>query len=72
MKIPSYFALGQLTPVNLGIGAAMIPLAIATNFLGVWMLKRVPHDAFYRIAYVLMLALGVMLVRSAVVDLGWF
>ena len=54
-----------------GIGAAMIPLAIATNFLGVWMLKRVPHDAFYRIAYVLMLALGVMLVRSAIVDMGW-
>jgi uncharacterized protein len=69
MKIPSYFALGQLTWANLSIGAAMIPLAIATNFLGVWLVKRVPTEAFYRIAYVLMLALGVMLVRSAVVAL---
>ena len=41
------------------------------HFRGVWMLKRVPHDAFYRIAYVLMLTLGVLLVRSAVGDLGW-
>jgi uncharacterized membrane protein YfcA len=71
MKIPSYWSLGQLTWENISTGLLLVPLAVATNFLGVWMLRRVPHDTFYRIAYVLMTAIGLALVRSGLVQMGW-
>jgi hypothetical protein len=69
LKIPAYFALGQLTPSNIGIGVAFIPLAIATNYLGVWLLRRVPEIIFYRIAYVLVVALAVELIREGILEL---
>ncbi len=69
LKIPSYFALGQLTWANLSVGLALVPLAIATNFLGVWLVHRVPVETFYRIAYGLIFLLGVVLVRSAAMAL---
>jgi hypothetical protein len=69
LKIPSYFALGQMTWANLSVGLALVPLAIATNFLGVFLVRRVSMEAFYRIAYVLILAIGLELVRSAGVAL---
>ncbi len=65
MKIPSYFTLGQLTWQNMSVGIALIPLAVITNFLGVWLVRRVSHDAFYRIAYVLIAVLAVELIRSS-------
>lgn len=69
LKIPAYAALGQLTIANLAIGAALIPLAIATNTLGVWLVRRIPHETFYRIAYVLIFVLSLELIRSGIVDL---
>jgi uncharacterized membrane protein YfcA len=71
LKWPSYWVLGQVTRENMIAGAALIPLAIATNFLGVWLVRRVSTVTFYRIAYVLMLAIGVTLVRSALIQMGW-
>jgi uncharacterized membrane protein YfcA len=71
MKIPSYWSLGQLTAENVMAGVALVPLAVATNFLGVWLLRRVPQDTFYRIAYALMLAIGLALVRSGLKEMGW-
>jgi len=65
MKIPSYAALGQLTWTNIVTGIALIPLAVATNFLGVYLVRRVSVEAFYRIAYVLIFALGCELIRGA-------
>jgi len=69
IKIPSYFALGQLTSTNMAAGLALVPLAIATNFLGVYLVRRVSMEAFYRIAYVLIFLIGCALVRSAAVAL---
>jgi uncharacterized membrane protein YfcA len=71
MKIPSYWTLGQLTFENISTGLLLVPLAIATNFLGVWMLRRVPQATFYRIAYVLMTAIGLALIRSGLVEMGY-
>jgi uncharacterized membrane protein YfcA len=72
MKLPSYIALHQITAENMTAGFALVPLAIATNFFGVWLVHRVSPKAFYRIAYALMLILGIVLIRSAVLDLAWF
>jgi uncharacterized membrane protein YfcA len=51
MKVVPYFALGQLSRENLMISATLLPLAIATNFLGFWLVRRTPTGPFYRIAY---------------------
>ena len=69
LKLVPYIALGQLTWSNTAIGVALIPLAVATNFLGVYLVRRVSMEAFYRIAYVLIFALGCELIRSASVAL---
>lgn len=69
MKVPAYLALGSLTWENVSIGLALVPLAAVTNFLGVYLVRRVSMQAFYRVAYVLVLLLGLELVRSATVAL---
>jgi uncharacterized membrane protein YfcA len=69
MKIPSYLALGQLTWENLSVGFALTPLALATNFLGLWLVRRVSMEAFYRIAYVLIFLIACELLRSGVTHL---
>ena len=38
---------------------------------GVWMVRRVSTELFYRIAYVLMFIIAVELIRSSVVNLWW-
>ena len=61
MKVVPYFALGQFSARNLATSAILLPLAVATNFLGIWLVRITPTDRFYRIAYVLMLLIGVAL-----------
>ncbi len=64
MKIAPYFALGQLSTENLAISAALLPLAVATNFLGIWLVRRTPTELFYRIAYVLVFLISLELIRA--------
>ena len=61
MKIVPYFALGQFSPRNLVTSAVLLPLAVVTNFLGIWLVTKTPTERFYRIAYVLMLLIAVAL-----------
>ena len=51
MRVVPYFALGQLNADNLKISLALLPLAIATNFLGIWLVQRISTELFYKIAY---------------------
>jgi uncharacterized protein len=69
LKIPAYGALGQLTPDNLAIGAALLPVAVVANYAGIWLVRRTPTELFYRIVYVLMFLIAVELIRSSVSDL---
>jgi uncharacterized protein len=62
MKVVPYLALGQFSARNLVTSAILLPLAVATNFLGIWLVRITPTDRFYRIAYVLMLLIGLALV----------
>lgn len=66
MKVVPYFALGQFTAENLATSALLLPLAIATNFFGIWLVRRVPHETFYKIAYALMFLISLELIRSGV------
>jgi uncharacterized protein len=61
MKIVPYFMLGQFTPQNLSTSLALLPIAIAANFAGVWLVRRTPTEVFYRIAYVLLLMISLTL-----------
>jgi uncharacterized membrane protein YfcA len=53
--------LGQFTARNLSTSVALLPIAIAANFAGVWLVRRTPTEIFYRIAYVLLLMISVTL-----------
>jgi len=39
----------------------LLPLAVATNFLGIWLVRITPTEQFYRIAYLLMLLIAIAL-----------
>ncbi len=45
MRVVPYFALGQLNRANLKISLVLLPLAIATNFLGFWLVLRIADRA---------------------------
>jgi uncharacterized membrane protein YfcA len=61
MKVIPYFALGQFSARNLVTSAVLLPLAVATNLLGIWLVRITPTDRFYRIAYILMLLIAIAL-----------
>ncbi len=65
VKVPAYIALGQFTRANLTIAALLLPVAILSTTAGVWLVRRVPAERFYRVIYVLMIAVGVKLVWDA-------
>jgi hypothetical protein len=69
LKIPAYGALGQLTPENLAVGLLLLPIAIASNYAGIWLVRRTPAEMFFRIAYVLMFLISIELIRSALAQL---
>jgi uncharacterized membrane protein YfcA len=69
MKIPAYGALGQLTADNLSAGATLLPVAVAANYAGIWLVRRTPTEVFYRIAHVLMFVIALELIRNALTEM---
>jgi uncharacterized protein len=65
LKVIPYFALGQFSTETLRISLWMLPLAIATNFLGIWLVRVTPTILFYRIAYVLVFLISIGLTWGA-------
>ncbi len=61
MKVVPYFMLGQFSAKNLLTSVVLLPLAAAANGAGIWMVRRVPTMIFYRISYVLLFLIGVLL-----------
>lgn len=62
LKVPAYWALGQFTATNLLTAAALMPVAIASTFAGVWLVRRIDPARFYTLIYVLMIVTGAKLV----------
>ncbi len=58
MKIVPYFMLGQFSTKNFSTSPVLLPIAVLTNFAGIWMVKSVPTEFFYRITYILLFILG--------------
>lgn len=63
IKIVPFFLLGEFTVATLLTAAILTPLAIAMNLLGIWVVKRIPEELFYRIAYFLMFLVSLELIR---------
>jgi uncharacterized membrane protein YfcA len=61
LKIVPYFVLGQFSPRNFATSLALLPLAIATNFLGIWLVRKTPQERFYQISYLLMFLISLAL-----------
>lgn len=66
IKVPAYAALGQFTPANLLTSAVLLPVAVASTFAGVWLVRRVSPARFYTAIYWLMIAVGLVLIWKAV------
>lgn len=67
IKVPAYFALGQLTAHNLRLTLLFMPLALASTLAGVWLVKRIDAARFYAAINLLMVAVGVGLIVEAVI-----
>ncbi|MEJ8574043.1 sulfite exporter TauE/SafE family protein [Microbaculum marinum] len=62
VKVVPYFFLGQLSPANLWTSAVLLPLAPLATLVGVWAVKRIRPDAFYRVVYVGLLLVSLKLI----------
>jgi hypothetical protein len=58
IKVPPYLALGQVTPENVATSLVLFPLAIASTWAGVWLVRRVPTKGFYTAVYCLLVLVG--------------
>ncbi len=58
MKIAPYTALGQFSTRTLATSFILLPLAIASNFFGLWLARRTPTELFYKLAYLLVLVIS--------------
>jgi len=65
IKVPAFAALGQFTATNMLTAAALLPIAIVATFAGVWLVRRIDGERFYKIIYCLMILVGVLLLVEA-------
>lgn len=72
MKVVPYFALGQFTSNNLTTAAVLFPLAFASTWAGVFLVRRIGGKTFYLVVYALLILLGIKLIYSALQSLGAF
>jgi uncharacterized membrane protein YfcA len=66
MKLVPYFALGQFSTQTLATSAVLLPFAVASNFLGLWLARRTPTELFYKITYLLMLVISFALLCQGI------
>ena len=69
LKVAPYFALGQFSTEGLGTSLVLLPLAIATNILGFWVVRITPQEVFYKITMVLMVLISIELLRAGAVGI---
>jgi uncharacterized protein len=69
IKIVPYFLLGQFSSENLATSAVLFPFAIVTNLMGIWLVRVMPTDWFYRIVYLLVFVISLELIRSGMMGI---
>jgi uncharacterized membrane protein YfcA len=66
LKVIPYFALGQFSGEGFITSLVLLPIAVATNFLGIWLVRITPTELFYRIAYWMVLVISTALLWQGV------
>ncbi len=67
MKVAPYLALGQFSTRTLATSAVLLPIAVASNVAGIWLVRVTDVGTFYRIAYWLVLIISAVLAWQGVV-----
>jgi uncharacterized membrane protein YfcA len=65
-KLVPYFFLGTLSVNNMEIAAALIPFGLVGVVVGVFLVRRISAKAFYTLAYVLILLLGIKILYDGI------
>ncbi|MBL8588502.1 MAG: sulfite exporter TauE/SafE family protein [Methylobacteriaceae bacterium] len=65
VKVAPYFLLGQFSPANLTVSAALAPAAIVSTLAGVWLIRRIAAARFYTLILGLTFAVGCKFVWDA-------
>src|SRR5215204_930761 len=65
VKVPGFATLGYVTAENMLVGFALVPIAVAANYLGILFDGTASTETFFKIAYVLMFVIAVELMRSS-------
>ena len=67
LKLAPFWFLGTLSVSNLELSAALIPFGLVGVGIGVYLVRRISTKAFYTIAYVLILLLGIKILYDGIV-----
>jgi uncharacterized membrane protein YfcA len=71
IKVPGFATLGFVTAENMLVGLALVPIAVISNYAGIWAVRRTSNETFFRIAYVLMFVIAIELIRGSALELWW-
>lgn len=66
VKLVPYFFLGQISTTSLRDSALLAPIGMIGMMTGVWLVRRISADLFYRIAYVLVFLVALKLIWDGV------
>ena len=69
LKVGPYIALGQFSTKGLGTSLALLPLAIAANLFGFWLVRVTPTAIFYKVTLILLFVISLELVRGGTLQL---
>ncbi len=69
LKVVPYVQLGQFSGKGMATSLVLLPLAIATNQLGFWLVRVTPQQVFYRITLAVMFLISLELVRQGTLEL---
>lgn len=70
IKVVPFFLLGQFSAENLATSAALFPFAIVTNLLGIWLVRIMPTEWFYRVVYFLVFLISLELIRGGLIGIS--
>jgi uncharacterized membrane protein YfcA len=66
LKLAPFYFLGTLSVSNLELSAALIPFGLIGVGVGVYLVRRISAKAFYTIAYILILLLGIKILYDGI------
>jgi uncharacterized membrane protein YfcA len=66
LKVVPYMALGQFNHENLATSAVLFPVAIASTWAGVLLVRSVSGERFYTIVYILLVLVGTKLTHDGI------